>query len=66
MRQGNQDPQADRDILFMSAYPKAMTGWKMSNYGAMLRAERISLPVVYTAIRTIGNPLDMAESEEQR
>jgi len=31
----------------------------MSNYGAMLKGEWLLLPVVYTTIRTTGNPLDM-------
>lgn len=31
----------------------------MSNYGEMLRVEWLLLPVVYTTIRTTGNPFDM-------
>jgi hypothetical protein len=38
----------------------------MSNYGALLKDEWLLLPVVYTAIRTIGNPLDMVASGKRR
>lgn len=54
--------QLDRDVLFMSAYPTAMTEFRMSNYRAVLKDERVLLPVVYTTIRTTGNPWDMVAS----
>ena len=57
--------QVDRDILFMSAYPNAMTGFRCERLPCNAGRRVGLLPVLYTTIRMIGNPLDMVASGER-